>query len=84
MEVLKAFFYRGGKDCRMISGKILEICRKILARLIEDGQVAPVNLKRPGGRQAISLIKPDSRRDFQNEGDRIFMIEAFGAEIEAG
>jgi hypothetical protein len=84
MEVLKPFFYCGGKDCRIISGKILEICRKILARLIEDGQVAAVDIRRPGGHYAIYRIKPDSLRDFQNERDRIFMIEAFGAEIEAG
>ena len=73
MEVLKTFFYCGGKDCRII-----------LARLIEDGQVAAVDIRRPGGHYAIYRIKPDSLRDFQNERYRIFMIEAFGAEIEAG
>jgi len=73
MEVLKPVFWGGGKDCR-----------KILARQIGDGQVAAVDMRRPGGHYAIYGITPDSLRDFQNEGHRIFMIEALGAEIEAG
>lgn len=53
--------------------QILGVCRNTMRRLIEDGQVEAVDIRKKGGRYAIYRIKPDTLRDFHNEAERVIM-----------
>jgi len=49
----------------------LGVCRNTLLRMIEDGQVEAVDIRRPGGRYAILRIKAASLERPINPEDRI-------------